>query len=276
MNPAAQAYPQGSVGLGILSWRGHKSLRQALESYQQQDFFTLFDEAMIFLPDPDENVKKIASDYPLRVETSPENNGILAGMAAIANHLTTDYIFFTENDCPLIENRAEAHRQISKALTLLSDNRACMARMRHVQNPGEKFTTLNKYNRLHPKPDTRIAKYKRILRPGKAHRLSGTAIYAETHPDRKFPNAIEKAGDGFYLVGSDVLPWTNQSILIKRAFFSDVILPYCTSAPLGRTANGFRTMEIELNRSKFWTQSGWKIACGPGLLTHRRVDDRGY
>jgi len=45
-------YPQGSVGLGILSWRGHASLNQSLKSYAKEDFFSLFDEAMIFLPDP--------------------------------------------------------------------------------------------------------------------------------------------------------------------------------------------------------------------------------
>lgn len=269
-------YPQGSVGLGVLSWRGHKSLRQALESYQKEDFFSLFDEAMIFLPDPDQDVRDVASNYPLRIETSAENKGILSGMEEIANRLTTDYIFFTENDCPLVENRDEADRQIQKALELLQDDRACMARMRHVKQYGEKFTTYNKYKRMHPNPDTLIAKIRRVLRPAKAHRLSGTAIYGETHPDQKFPRTIENVGAGFYLVNADVMPWTNQSILIKRTFFTDTILPFCKSAPLKRTANGFRAIEIELNRSKFWTKSGWKIACGPGLLTHNRVNDRGY
>lgn len=270
------SFKQGSVGLGVLSWRGHKSLDQALASYKKQDFFSLFDETMIFLPDPDQNVKDVASKYPLRIETSPENKGIMAGMEEIATRLETDYIFFTENDCPLVENRGEAQRQINKSLELLHDNRACMARMRHVKQYGEKFTTLSKYKRMHPFPDTLIARIVRTFRPSKAHRLSGTAIYGESHPARKFPKTIEEVGDGFYLVDTATLPWTNQSILIKRSFFIDVILPYCKSAPLGRTANGFRTLEIELNRSKFWTKSGWKIACGPGLLTHIRVNDRGY
>jgi hypothetical protein len=269
-------YPQGSVGLGVLSWRGHQSLRQALASYKKEDFFSLFDDALIFLPDPDEHVQKVVSKYPLRVETSPENKGILSGMEEIANRLTTDYIFFTENDCPLVEKRNEADRQIKIALELLQDGRACMARMRHVEQPGEKFETLHKYKRMHPTPDTFISGLRRVFRPAKAHRLSGTAIYGETHPEQKFPQSIESVGDGFYLVNSGILPWTNQSILIKRNFFRDTILPFCKSTPSKRTANGFQTLEIELNRSNFWTKSGWKIACGPGLLTHNRVNDRGY
>jgi len=269
-------YPQGSVGLGILSWRGHASLNQSLKSYAKEDFFSLFDEAMIFLPDPDDDVQNVCENHPLRIEKSSENNGIMAGMEEIANRLDTDYIFFTENDCPLIENRAEAQRQIKKALDLLADDTVCMARMRHVEQPGEKFTTLNKYKWMHPSPDNFIGRLRRSFRPPKAHRLSGTAIYAEQAPEKRFPNTINDAGDGFYLVDTDTLPWTNQSIMIKRNFFRDTILPFAKSVPLGRTANGFRTLEIELNRSKFWTQSGWKIACGPGILTHKRANDRGY
>ena len=269
-------YSQGTVGLGILSWRGHASLDQSLDSYAQQDFFSLFDDAMIFLPDPDDNVQIVANKHPLRVETSPENAGIMAGMEEIANRLETDFIFFTENDCPLIESRTEAEQQIRKSLDLLTQENVCMARMRHIQNPGERFTTLNKYKWMHPSPDNFVGRLRRVFRPEKAHRLSGTAIYAENAPHDRFPASIKDAGDGFYLVDADTLPWTNQSILIKRDFFRNTILPYAKSVPLGRTANGFRSLEIELNRSKFWTQSGWKIACGPGILTHKRANDRGY
>ena len=269
-------YPQGSIGLGILSWRGHASLTASLKTYAEHDFFNLFDESMIFLPDPDSNVIKAAQKHPLRIETSPENAGILTGMEEIAKRLGTDYIFFTENDCPLVTTRADADKQIRTALRLLDDKTACMARMRSVKNFGETFNTYDKYLRYYPTPDTLPAKLNRLFRPGKAKRLCGTAIYAEDLPSQKFPKYIADAGDGFHLVDTAVMPWTNQSILINRAFFLGTILPYCKSVPLKRNINGFRSIEIELNRSKIWTQSGWKIACGAGLLTHRRANDRGY
>ncbi len=269
-------YPHGSVGLGVLSWRGAHSLDAAMSSYQKADFFSLFDECMIFLPDLDADVQTIAAKYPLRIETSLDNLGILVGMEEIANRLKTDYIFFVENDCPLVEPRAEAQRQISKAIKLLANGQACMARMRHVRNYGETFNIIDKYFRYFPEPDIFSAKLRRILRPEKARRLSGAAIYGTAHPAKKFPKDIKGVGDGFYLVDAAVLPWTNQSILIKRDFFLGTIIPYCKSIPLRRNINGFRSIEIELNRSKFWVGSGWKIACGPGLLTHKRADDRGY
>ncbi|PHS77013.1 MAG: hypothetical protein COB56_04910 [Robiginitomaculum sp.] len=265
-----------SVGLGVLSWRGNHSLDAALATYQKADFFNLFDDCMIFLPDPDKDVKNIAAKYPLRIEEDPANLGILVGMEEIAKRLKTDYIFFTENDCPLLEPRAEAERQIKKSLSLLVSGQAKMARMRHVKKYGETFNIIDKYYRYFPKPDTMTAKLRRLFRPEKAQRLSGAAIYGCDNPAQKFPKNITNVGDGFYLVDAAVMPWTNQSVLIERNFFLDTIIPYCKSIPLGRNINGFRSIEIELNRSKFWTKSGWKIACGPGLLTHRRANDRGY
>ncbi|MBL1430896.1 MAG: hypothetical protein COA60_005190 [Robiginitomaculum sp.] len=65
-------------------------------------------------------------------------------------------------------------------------------------------------------------------------------------------------------------------ILKKRLITSKAITAYAKTVPFTRGANGYPALEIELNRSKFWTQSGWKIACGPGLLTHARMENRGY
>ncbi len=269
-------YEQGTVGLGILSWHGAASLAQALASYGREDFFSLFDDAMIFLPDPDADVLDVAGQYPLRIETHPKNAGILAGMEEIAKRMDTDYIFFTENDTPLVESRPEAKRQIEKALALLHTKQAIMARMRSVKNYGETFDIIDKYRRYFPEPDTLHARLRRTFRPLKAKRLCGAAIYGTAQPAERFPKYIKACGDGFYLVDTQVLAWTNQSIIIGRDFFLNTILPYCKSVPFKRGINGFRSIEIELNTSKFWTHSGWKIACGPGLLTHKRAGDRGY
>ena len=60
-----------SVGLGVLSWHGHRSLDAAMATYQKADFFSLFDDCMVFLPDPDEDVRSTAAKYPLRIEENP-------------------------------------------------------------------------------------------------------------------------------------------------------------------------------------------------------------
>ena len=72
------------------------------------------------------------------------------------------------------------------------------------------------------------------------------------------------------------MPWTNQSILVNRDFFLNKIIPLARSVKTNRHANNLPNLEIELNKTPKWRESGWKIACGPGLFTHERVGDRGY
>lgn len=265
-----------SIAMGTLSWRGHASLRQAFKTYADADLFSLFDDVMVFLPDPDDEIRKVPDAFNVHYEEDAANLGILNGMEEIAQRLKTDYILFTENDNPLMESREEAARQISRALELLHSDNAIMARMRHTVHYGETFDTIDKYHRYHPNRPHLAASLRCLLRPGKARRLSGTSLYAgEGHPER-FPKDITPVDGDFYLVSAKVMPWTNQSILIKRDVFLNIIIPYCKSIPLDRGINGFHSIEIELNNSPFWIHSGWKIACGRGLFSHKRAQDRGY
>jgi len=270
--------PIPTLGMGILSWRGSHSLDNALHSYAKEDLFSLFDRRAIILPDPDGEIITLAKKHPLELHTFPKNIGIAGGMKAIAENLPTDYILFLENDCPLIENFAEAKRQITLALDVLQKKQAFMARLRSRRLPGEHFTTLDKYKRYWGAGV--LPKYRRSLRPAKAKRLSGTAIYVDNDEAQKHPEDIQLHSQhdngSNYLVGSNIMPWTNQSILIRREAFLDRIIPYVKSQPLRRTINGFHNIEIELNRSDFWVQSNHKIFCPPGLFTHKRLEYRGY
>ncbi|MFT6072211.1 MAG: hypothetical protein ACJAXL_000746, partial [Alphaproteobacteria bacterium] len=91
-----------------------------------------------------------------------------------------------------------------------------------------------------------------------------------------FPDAAPyHKEDDYYLVDSAYLPWTNQSILLRREFFLDIIIRYAEMAQTKRRINGFRNLEIEMN-SDFWRQGHFKICVPKGLFTHRRIGDRGY
>ena len=49
-----------TIGLGVLSWRGADSLNSTLKSYAKVDLFSLFDEVVVFLPDPDDKVLELS------------------------------------------------------------------------------------------------------------------------------------------------------------------------------------------------------------------------
>ncbi len=263
-----------SIGLSILSWRGAEALRPALESYAKVGLFHEFDEAQVFLPDPDQAVLDVVRDFDVQVRTSQQNLGIMENMVAAAAQLSTDYILMLENDCPLIEPIAEVRRQIARSIELLNCKDVIMSRLRHVRDPGQAFTGLAKYRKLH---DGSLRSHlTRLFRPDKTRRLAGYALYDGPGSINRHQKHFQDMGDGFYLVDTSIMPWTNQSILVDRHRFLNEIIPVARSVKTNRHANDLPNLEIELNKTSLWRSSGWKIACGPGLFTHERIGDRGY
>ena len=263
-----------SVGLGVLSWRGAESLNSTLKSYAKIDLFSLFDEVIVFLPAPDKKVLDVAEKYPVTIHTAPYNLGILENIAAAIECLSTEFFLFVENDCPIIETRDEAKRQIDQSLRLLKREDVIMSRLRSVEHPGEDFDGLRKYRKLY-EPGL-FSAVQRIFRPGKVKRLSGYARYDSVSSMERHGSAFENMGDGYYLVDCAVMPWTNQSILMRRDVFLEKIIPHARQVKTKRGANKLPNLEIELNKGTFWRNSGWKILSGPGLFTHKRHEYRGY
>ena len=263
-----------SVGVSILSWRGAETLRPSLESYAAANLFGEFSDAQLFLPDPDKAVLDVANQFDIQISTTPQNPGIMENMATSADAMSTDFILMLENDCPLIEPISEVRRQIKKSLELLEQENVMMSRLRSVREPGQAFTGLGKYRSLND--GSNKSRITRRLRPDKVRRLSGYGLYDGPDSIARHPNHFEDVGDGFYLVDASVMPWTNQSILIHRETFLNKIIPLARSVKTKRHANNLPNLEVEMNKTPLWRNSGWKIACGPGLFTHERIGDRGY
>ena len=149
-----------------------------------------------------------------------------------------------------------------------------MARLRSVRSPGQEFTGLAKYRRLFD--GSLKSRVERALRPDKIRRLAGYALYDTPDTIRRHSTYFEALGGGYYLVDATIMPWTNQSILINRDRFLNDIIPLAKSVKTNRHANKLPNLEIELNKTPLWKNSGWKIACTPGLFTHERIGHRGY
>jgi len=263
-----------SIGLSILSWRGAEALSLAMQSYESVSLFDLFDDSQIYLPDPDKSVLDVAAKFEIKTKTSPKNLGIMENMIAAAEKLSTDYILMLENDCPLIEPLDEVKRQLKTSVNLLERENVIMSRLRSVREPGQAFTGLEKYRRLYN--GTLRSSLMRRFRPDHHRRVSGYALYDGHLSIERHLDYFEAIDDQTYLVDAAIMPWTNQSILINREFFLNKIIPIARSVKTKRHANSLPNLEIEMNKSRKWHRSGWKIVCGPGLFTHERIGDRGY
>lgn len=294
------------IGLGILSWRGHESLSRVLPTYQTGGLFDLVDEAVLFLPEARQETVALGQRFGLTVRTAPANLGILGGFSALAEMLRAEHLLLLEDDCPLVEPAAEAARQLRMGSAALAADEVQVFRMRHRFYPGAgaRFTVPQKLHRYHPPdnapaPDRRIAALRRLCRPGKAAKLSGNVLYEQADGDvdpyllnqqragglspdpkclharampaeEKFGARLEKMPQGYYRVSARIMPWSNQSILVPRAFYLDKIARYAAAHPSRRRVNGFPDVEKELN-SPYWRTSGWAVGIDRGLFTHELV-----
>lgn len=266
-----------TIGLGILSWRARKTLRVSLESYRRGDFFSLFDDTLIFFQEMEKEDIALAEEFGLRATGNNKNTGIMGGMKQIAERLTTDYILHLENDLPLITDGETARRQMDIALQHMESGATNFYRMGYRQPPINENNALKKHLRYHPAPllnqsDSFTRRLRRLLRPAKARRLIGKAVYADTAPHERFPNYIRPLDDGHWAIDSAALNWSNHAPLYPRHKFLNEIIAYAESHPSSRTVNGTSDLEKELN-CRHWRTRRYQIGIYvPGLFAHKRLD----
>lgn len=275
-----------TVGVGILSWKSHKTLEKSLQSYEKIGFKDFFDEVKIIFQEVSPEDKKLAEKYGYEYVGLPKNIGIQNGHQMIHDNMTTDYVLVLENDNPVIVDSDTAFDRLLQAVRLLENGAIDVMRLRHRWEFGEGFS-LEKYLRyfdienLHEKyahdtistniVERFMKRIRRELRPSKAKRLGGYSLYFEKYPEKIFPDSIDKLDEELFAVSSHIMTWTNQSVLLKREFYGR-LLNYAENHPSSRTANGFQDLEKPLN-STWWREQNYKIGVGEGIFTHNRFDD---
>jgi len=275
------------IGIGILSWRAHETLRQSLESYSPK-FLDFFDQKIIYFSDITDGDIAIANEFGWDYAGGP-NEGIAGGMKHLAENMTTDYVLLLQNDNPLIERTGVAIRHIQQAVCLMDNNDADLARMRHRWVVGEGFADARKYLKYydvknidnnfiedeHNRPSTNpkpIRKFiKRLLKPNNAKRFQGRSVFIEKNPEKIYSDAIQKQDD-FYILDSSVIDFTDQCLLIARDKWLNIFIPYVENNPSStRSSNGFQAPELCIN-GLWWRGSHFKILQGQGVFTHARYD----
>jgi hypothetical protein len=272
-----------TLGLSILSWRSWKTLEASLESHKAAGLFDHFTRSLIYFQDLCDRDREIAEAYGLDYAGGP-NCGIADGMRNAANHLSTDYVLFLENDCPTIASPEKVERELAVAVDYLEKGIIDIMRLRSRLEPGEGFCDPAKYLRYYPprspEPSVDISGsiapgwkrwLRRIFKPYNIHLMRGRSLYVERYPEKLFPETIQKTGDGIWIGDSSCMDWTNQSVLLKSALFLDVLMPYVDAHPSGLELHGTREPERPLN-CRWWRRQHFKIGQGDGIFSHARFD----
>jgi hypothetical protein len=230
-----------SLGLSILSWRSWNTLDASLKSHRDAGLFEHFDKSLIFFQDLCDKDKRLADRYGLEFTGGP-NCGIGEGMRRAARLLGTDYVLFLENDCPTIATPKEVQRELALAADYLERGLIDIMRLRSRLFPGEGFCDPMKYLRYYP----------------------------ARQPEQAV-DSIRKTEDGIWISDSSCTDWTNQSVMMKRTLFLDVLMPYVDAHPSGLELHGFQEPERPLN-CRWWRKQRFKIGQGAGIFSHNRFD----
>jgi hypothetical protein len=277
-----------TIGLGILSWKAHDTLRKSLESYSPE-FLKSFDQTLIYFSDISDEDRQIAHEFGWECAGGP-NEGIAGGMKRLSENLKTDYILLLQNDNPICEDDGSSINHIQKAVELMENGQVDLARMRHRWNVGEGFADVTKYLKYYgvknKSPDFIVEehsskslnyndglskKIKRLLKPNNAKRFKGRSVFIEENPENIHSDVIQREGN-FLIIDSFSIDFTDQCLLISRDMWLNVFVPFVENNPAStRSSNGFQAPELCINGS-WWRNSEFKVLQGRGVFTHARYD----
>jgi len=283
MNKSKTIASKPTLGLSILSWRSWNTLDASLKSHRDAGLFECFDKSLIFFQDMCDKDREIADRYGLEFTGGP-NCGIGEGMRRAARSLGTDYVLFLENDCPTIAAPLQVQRELALAVDYMEKGIIDIMRLRSRLYPGEGFCDPMKYLRYYPprqpEPAVEFANHitpawkrwlRRIFKPYNIHLMKGRSIYLEKYPENLFPATIRKTEDDIWISDSSCTDWTNQSVMMKRTLFLDILMPYVDAHPSGLELHGFQEPERPLN-CRWWRRQRFNIGQGAGLFSHNRFD----
>ena len=259
--------------IGILSWKGYDSLYNSLQSYERYGLNSLTKSKFLCLPEYSSRGIEIAKNFGYKPILFKNNIGILNGFKSLVLNMPDGPVLLLENDLLLIENNKTTFNLLKQSLDHLYKYNAAQVRLRSIKDPGEPFHSIKKYNNYWGFGTSKLLK--RYLRPNKAKKLIGTGIYIEKFPHLKFSKYISKLENNSYLITSEIMNWSNLAIIVDRNFFLEVIIKEAEITDSKKKINGFKNIEIELNKS-WWRDKRWNLIITNGLFKHLRIDNRGY
>lgn len=259
--------------IGIISWKGYDSLENSLKSYKKNGLSRFTNKKFVCLPEYTKEGIKLAEYFGYKPILLKENIGILGHLKLLVNEMPSGPILLLENDLELVEIKELTYNQIKTSINLLYKYGAIQVRLRSRFNPGEPFVGIKKYNQYWG--GNFLSNLKILIRPLKAKKLIGNSFYVHKNPEKQHPNEIKKLPNGFFLISSSFINWTNQSILVDRNQYLDIIIKKAEQSKTIRGPGGFKNIEMELN-TPWWRNKQFKIIVAPGLFTHKRLSDRGY
>jgi hypothetical protein len=234
-----------NLTVSMVSFRSPLTLAATLASYVEHGLLEVAAERRIVLQEPVPDQVTWATHFGFKAVVVDGNIGVGRSCGELISRCTTEYILFLEEDWLLVEPRAVVESQLASGIQLLQAEPRGVVRYRHRWDYGEPLYSLQ-------------------FRGREQEHLThlGECIHWREHPDRDFPDLITKLRVGehdFYRLSSRNSCYTNNPVLYRTDFASEILLPFCFD-------------DLEKPIQPWWEQQDFAVFSAPGLFRHSRVD----
>lgn len=281
-----------NLSIGVLSYAAHKTLTNTLETHQAAGLGQLSDDFFVYFNSFTDADRELAARFGVRCTGTDQNRGIYGGFCGIVSHARHRYVLILENDIVSLGSASEVAQCLSSAISDMAayDIKAMSLRSRLTpgQGAGAAQQKYAGYYGIHDPIRPEIArsspsimsKVRYMAKYVLVEPLIGCSYVVERHPEQRHPQAIRKLSSGNYMTTSRYQKWSNQSVLVEKDFFTNVICRRVEERPDPRTVNGFQDIERAIVGGvvglHWWRSLGVRIGqAAEGCFSHRRLDREG-
>lgn len=245
--------------VAVLSWGAEKTLYNTLKSYAYFDMTA--DQKIALLQEGTPEQESICRYFRFQPISLPVNIGIARGYSRLLDEAKEENFLFLENDWQLIDY---PHAEIKIGMNLLDAGDVDYIRYRSRSNPGHPLWTRQFENNEYTRPSHLL---------DSIHWTDPDKFIEITSREFKFIRFMDynlQSDDDFisppvdttkwYFTTSKYANWTNNPHMARTEFLHKYIQPR-----LG-------TRDLEVDIQGWWEGSYFRVAQGPGLFTHNRID----
>ncbi|MBT3070966.1 hypothetical protein KKP04_08805 [Rhodomicrobium sp. Az07] len=277
----ARASLASLVSVGVLSFRAPETIRNTLACHRESGLIDRVGEFFVWFNELSDTDRAIAHEAGVDFAGSAENGGIYGGFRAIAERATKPYVLILENDIVPLPG-ADVPGCIESCIADMMAHDIKIFSLRSLRQPGEGLN-YRKYlaffgavepfvSGIAPHRSPLPRRIRMLLEYGNPDKFRSASMFLERQPEEVQPKAVRKLPSNNYVTDSRYRNWSNQSVLVERRFFLDVVCARVKSHPDPRLVNGFQDIERALN-SWWWRRRRERLgSAGGGVFTHRRLD----
>ncbi len=277
----SETSPASLVSAGVLSFGALQTISRALRAHRESGLIDCAGEFFVHFNAITPEDRKVAEEAGVRCTGTAENRGIYGGFRAVAEHAKNPYVLILENDIVPLPG-APVRECLESCVSDMIEHNIKTFCLRSRYEPGQ-GAPYGKYVKTFGVADPIVpsviarktgpfSKLKMFLEHGSIDKFRAAAVYCERSPEQVQKHAMRKLPSGNFLTDSRYRNWSNQSVLVERHYFLDVVCRRVEEHPDPRLVNGHQDIERALNR-RWWRRRRDPMGhAAEGVFTHRRLD----